>query len=338
MTSSPIPAHFEPTPSQSTITFPQYNSPQPAYHRGAMRGRGVNGHVSAPRGRGGRGRGRGAAQRQTTPPFLYMQQVNGSPAPMDIEPLPPNHIHIVQTQNPMHRTDSTFSTTSVPPPLSNGPSSTEGSFGDVESYHTSPLQQGLVSHAVPSNIIKEDGESLEREVESGTATQAVIQFIEAFNQMRDGTFDEWLSLIDEHFEQGGRFQLMTSGEVLQSYDVPATSLPRFFTMLSESGLQEHRLNFDVNDFTESQDASLVENNHIEWHSGDEIWRGSLSAIISLDLRLEKLELIVETGNLPESAIRLLDVAASMECMMEVIDLVETRQIEPDVALKEIAES
>ncbi|WVW84294.1 hypothetical protein I302_106325 [Kwoniella bestiolae CBS 10118] len=316
MTSSPIPAHFEPTPSQSTITFPQYNSPQPAYHRGAMRGRGVNGHVSAPRGRGGRGRGRGAAQRQTTPPFLYMQQVNGSPAPMDIEPLPPNHIHIVQTQNPMHRTDSTFSTTSVPPPLSNGPSSTEGSFGDVESYHTSPLQQGLVSHAVPSNIIKEDGESLEREVESGTATQAVIQFIEAFNQMR----------------------LMTSGEVLQSYDVPATSLPRFFTMLSESGLQEHRLNFDVNDFTESQDASLVENNHIEWHSGDEIWRGSLSAIISLDLRLEKLELIVETGNLPESAIRLLDVAASMECMMEVIDLVETRQIEPDVALKEIAES
>ncbi|WWC60967.1 uncharacterized protein I303_103544 [Kwoniella dejecticola CBS 10117] len=143
-------------------------------------------------GRGrGRGRGRGAAaaaarnaslqhqqqqllqqqqqqqQRPVTPPFVYLQRPNGpngipngtngigtSPSSSDSSVLPPNHIHIVQSQQNdprMNRTNSTFSLTSVPP-LSNGPSSTEDSFGEIESYQTSPYQVYQ-----PSTLTKEVG-------------------------------------------------------------------------------------------------------------------------------------------------------------------------------------
>ncbi|WVR06733.1 hypothetical protein IAU60_003767 [Kwoniella sp. DSM 27419] len=134
----------------------------------------INGHVpyhgaGTQRGRG-RGRGRGAANavvagvgrgRPLTPPFVYVQRAGDtglvdSPVSSDSEPLPANHIHIVQTtpraahshvpphgtphQGPTHPTSSTLSTGPVPPAQSNGPSSDHGTPTHAEMYQTPPRQ------------------------------------------------------------------------------------------------------------------------------------------------------------------------------------------------------
>ncbi|WRT66705.1 uncharacterized protein IL334_003666 [Kwoniella shivajii] len=147
LTSSPLPIHNDVSIRPLSRQYMTYGQPPPNM---------IQSQPTFTTGRGrGRGRGRGGAQKQVTqrpvtPPFVYLQRpngnVNGSPSSNETEPLPPNHIHIVQTNpNPqMNRTNSTFSINSVFP-LSNGPSSTEGS---SESLHTSPNQISRIKEDV----------------------------------------------------------------------------------------------------------------------------------------------------------------------------------------------
>nr|XP_019013651.1 uncharacterized protein I206_01722 [Kwoniella pini CBS 10737]OCF52432.1 hypothetical protein I206_01722 [Kwoniella pini CBS 10737] len=370
ITSSPISIH---THVNAVRPGPSYvNYARPPASAGVGRGR-------------GRGRGRGAAaaaarnasqyqQRQVTPPFVYLQRPNGpngniangtSPTSSDSSILPPNHIHIVQSQptSQMNRTNSTFSLASVPP-LSNGPSSTEGSFGELESYHTSPYQIYQ-----PSTLIKEvepDVEIIESHIESGYAIQAINHFADTLRGMQRATFDEWVTFVDSHFESSARFQLNISGAGLKSLgvshlsfgqsgipkftakfryiaiDVSTLSLPRFFLTLAEEDTGNLH-NLILSDLSEPL-IGIVESGSVEWTCGDQHLKGSLTAELGLgeEYKLIRIELNLEAvegtiSGIPDNALRLLEIAQQMECMTEVLDIVDSENLDPNDALKQLEE-
>ncbi|WWC60966.1 uncharacterized protein I303_103543 [Kwoniella dejecticola CBS 10117] len=179
-------------------------------------------------------------------------------------------------------------------------------------------------------------------IEPGYAIQAINHFADSLRCMQGATFDEWDSFIDEHFEQSARFQLnIHTGDALKSFDVPIISLPRFFLTISgEDNNLSHEL--VLGEISEPAIGS-VESEHVEWSYGAQPLKGNLSAELAMSgggagiLRLGRLELSLQVveGTFPESALRILEIAQQMDCMMEVIDLVEEDKLDPQDALKRL---
>ncbi|WRT66704.1 uncharacterized protein IL334_003665 [Kwoniella shivajii] len=169
-------------------------------------------------------------------------------------------------------------------------------------------------------------------VTNGLATQAITRFANGLSGMQV----KWLSFVDEHFEQDGRFQLLIGGDVLKCYDILASTLPRFFIILFECDMSTQKLNlFDV---SESTDGFAVQSDHVEWQCGDSTWKGILSADLAPSLKLDKLEMIIEIvgeKGLPDSVTRVLETAQYMECVVEVMDVVENNHMDPLEMLKQL---
>ncbi|KAK6909868.1 hypothetical protein I204_04785 [Kwoniella mangroviensis CBS 8886] len=191
-------------------------------------------------------------------------------------------------------------------------------------------------------------------IEHGSAIQAILNFAEGLSGMKDGTFDEWTSFIDKHFDPSARFQLqLTSNHEeneakMRCYDIPASSLSRFFISLSENGVPIHRLILsDISESPPSPESglSLVETDQVEWHCRDRIWKGHLSVEVGIEIslnimvihRMELILLLDKGDNIPENALRVLKMAEQMEVMLEIIGLTEDQQLNPNDALKQITE-
>ncbi|WVQ67442.1 uncharacterized protein L199_005641 [Kwoniella botswanensis] len=191
-------------------------------------------------------------------------------------------------------------------------------------------------------------------IEHGSALQATLNFAEGLSGMKDGTFDEWALFIDEHFDPSARFQLqlISNNEEteakMRSYDILASSLSRFFISLSENGVPTHRLVLsDISESPPSPESglSLVETDQVEWHCRDRIWKGHLSVEVGIEISLNRLKihrmelvLLLDKGdNIPENALRDLKMAEQMEVMLEVIELTEDQQMNPNDALRQITE-
>ncbi|WWC88970.1 uncharacterized protein L201_003885 [Kwoniella dendrophila CBS 6074] len=192
----------------------------------------------------------------------------------------------------------------------------------------------------------------------GSATRIVTEFVQGLSQLKDATFEEWISFVDINFEQSARFQLILVGETLKTYDIPVTCLPRFFMTLSDSyndndndinkqhfnlsGVSEQILNGISPNNSNTEVDVEVEVDLIEWYIGQNVFKGSLLAnSLSSSMKISNLELTMEINFgsvLPKSSIRVLEISSQMECLIGIIDLVETKKIEPENAVKEIIQT
>ncbi|KAK4684166.1 hypothetical protein P7C73_g6035, partial [Tremellales sp. Uapishka_1] len=80
-------------------------------------------------------------------------------------------------------------------------------------------------------------------LQPGAAIESMGVFAEALQNTTGGTNSEWRDVIEEHFDEGSRFQLSLTSTAngLQMFDVPMTALPRVFITLCSAGLMTQLL-------------------------------------------------------------------------------------------------
>ncbi|KAK8864716.1 hypothetical protein IAR55_001970 [Kwoniella newhampshirensis] len=156
--------------------------------------------------------------------------------------------------------------------------------------------------------------------EDDRGLQVVNEFADSLSEMQLASIEEWEVFCQEYFEEDGEFYLVLIGNDVKTFDFPTRILPRFFMTLAESGLQTPDLILFEPVGYQIDDELLVECNDISLHSGNRSWGGNLTASISEESRIQRLELELDCTelNFPDSALTVLEHMEPMFLMLQAV--------------------